>query len=296
MSTVDLHVHSSISSDGEFTPAAVVEKARAHGVTMLSVTDHNSVRGVAEAVGAAGDMNLIAGTEIDCLFQGLNLHILGYGIDIGSPAFAGIERVATEQESRAFPIMLRKLRELGFVVDEEAVRNHTDAEVPVAEDIAEIMLADEACSTDARLDPYRPGGAKSDMPFVHFYYDWCAMGKPAHAEKHFPALESVIRAIVDAGGIPVLAHPGASIPDVGSTLPRIISAGIEGIEVFSSYHTEEQTDVFLAASRSHDLLITCGSDFHGKTKPRIRIGSTDTRGLDSEIIDSMLPYAFKEKP
>jgi len=292
MSSLDLHIHSAISSDGEFPPAVLIEMAQKSGVSMLSITDHNSVRGVREAQAAAdrAGLRLISGIEIDCLFQDLNLHVLGYGIDIDDPAFAEIERHATEQEKNAFPTMIRKLQELDFQVLEEDVRNNTNAPIPVAEDIAEVMLADDACNEDRRLDPYRRGGEKSDMPFVHFYYDWCAKGKPAYAPKNFTSLETVINIIKTAGGIPVLAHPGPSLPDSGTQLPEIIAAGIEGIEVFSSYHSEEETQTFLDVAKKCNLLITCGSDFHGKNKPKIKLGSTDCGGVENKMIESLVGF------
>ena len=289
MSSLDLHIHSSISSDGEFAPAEIIAMARSRGVLTLSITDHNSVRGVHEAQAAADrvGLRLISGIEIDCLFQDLNLHVLGYGIHIDDPAFAEIEQHATEQEKNAFPTMIRKLQELNFQVLEETVRNHTAATIPVAEDIAEVMLADAACDNDDRLDPYRPGGSKDDMPFVHFYYDWCAKGKPAYAPKNFPSLETVIEIIKATGGVPVLAHPGPSLKGSSRQLREIIAMGIEGIEVFSSYHPEEQTQAFLDVAQRLNLLITCGSDFHGKNKPKIQLGSTDCGGRENKMIESL---------
>lgn len=294
MSLLDLHIHSSISSDGEFAPAKIIAMARNCGVTTLSITDHNSVCGVKEAQAAADSvgLRLIPGIEIDCLFQGLNLHVLGYGINIDDPAFAEIERNANEQEKNAFPIMIRKLRDMGFHVDEQEVRANSAAETPVAEDIAEVMLANEACRDDARLDPYRPGGEKSDMPFVHFYYDYCAKGKPAHADKAFPSLSEVIAIIKAARGVPVLAHPGPSLKGSAGQLLKILGTGIEGIEVFSSSHSEQQTLAFLVVAKKHDLLITCGSDFHGKNKPKIQLGSIDCGSLEQQILNSLRSYAL----
>jgi predicted metal-dependent phosphoesterase TrpH len=272
MNSHDLHIHSSFSSDGEFSPEEIVAMAQRAGLTKISITDHNSVRGVKAAMDATESVEVIPGIEIDCWFQELNLHVLGYEIDIDYPAFAEIERRAALEEENAFPTMIQKLRDMGFRVDEQEVRDNTSAPIPVAEDIAEVMLASDENRDDPRLDPYRLGGEKSDMPFVHFYYDYCAKGKPAYAEKDFPALSAVIAIIKNAGGIPVLAHPGASLNDPDRQLPDIIAAGVEGIEVFSSYHSEEQAAEFRAFARVRDLRITRGSDFHGKNKPNIQLG------------------------
>ena len=279
MNSVDLHIHSSYSSDGEFSPAKIVEMARERGLSTISITDHNTIRGVKEAfesVDLAG-IHLISGIEIDCMFQELNLHVLGYGIHIDAPAFLEIEKTAFKQEQYAFPYLIKKLQALGFNVQEDVVRKSTTAPIPAPEDIAKVILDADKNRSDHRLYPYRPGGTKSDMPYVHFFYDYCAKGRPAYIAKAYPDMQNVIEIIKDAGGIPVLAHPGASLSAPYRQLLDIISAGMEGIEVFSSYHDKTETQFFLKIADSHKLIVTRGSDFHGKNKPRITIGSTQRK-------------------
>ncbi|MBN2527559.1 MAG: PHP domain-containing protein [Deltaproteobacteria bacterium] len=299
MSTVDLHIHSAFSSDGEFAPAELVKLATQRGLSMISITDHNSVGGVKEVVASANiaDVKMLAGIEIDCGFDELNLHVLGYGINIEDPAFAEIERNAKAEEKNSFMGAIRKLQSLGFEVTEAAVLHQSMNPIPVAEDIAEVLLQSPVHLDDARLAPYRPGASKSDMPNVHFYYDFCTRGKPAYVEKHWPDLRDVVRIIKDTGGIPVLAHPGASLrvpsAQMRQTLLAILETGIEGIEVFSSYHSREETDLFLEIAQNCGQRITCGSDFHGKHKPQILPGAIDCRNMDMAILQSFRDLALE---
>ena len=290
MGSIDLHVHSGYSADGELAPAQIVQLAQEKGVRLLSITDHNSVRGVREAQVAADEvgLNFVSGIEVDALFEGQNLHVLGYGVDAGDAGLDGIEAHALGEEAAAFPLLIRKLNDLGFSVNKRAVLDAVASGIPAPEDIAAVILADEKLKTDSRLDPYRKGGEKSDMPNVNFYYDWCANGKAAYVEKKYPSLPRVISVIKDAGGIPVLAHPGASLREPEKQLPDLVKEGIEGLEVFSSYHSEEQTRSFLNQAETHGLIITCGSDFHGKNKPGIDLGSTGCPEFEQRIFDRFI--------
>lgn len=93
MIRADLHIHSEYSSDGEFRVADIVGKCAAGGVDLFSLTDHNTVRGLDEACDGAlqAGMEFVPGIEIDCSFEGTDLHLLGYGIDWKSPDFRTLE-------------------------------------------------------------------------------------------------------------------------------------------------------------------------------------------------------------
>jgi len=114
MNIIDLHMHSSISSDGEVSPQHIVEMGHKKGLRVMSLTDHNSVRGVSSAIETARSygITMIPGIEIDCVFQNINLHVLGYGIDIEDHAFVHIEEAANIQEWSVFTKMIIRLQEL----------------------------------------------------------------------------------------------------------------------------------------------------------------------------------------
>ena len=160
MIRADLHIHSEYSSDGEFRVADIVGKCAAGGVDLFSLTDHNTVRGLDEACDGAlqAGLEFVPGIEIDCSFEGTDLHLLGYGIDWKSPDFRTLEETVAAEVMASFGETVGKLRRLGFAVDEQAVLAAAAGKLPTMELIAEVMLSDPACDTPL-LAPYREGGA-----------------------------------------------------------------------------------------------------------------------------------------
>lgn len=122
------------------------------------------------------------------------------------------------------------------------------------------------------LSPYRPGGDRSDNPYVNFYWDYYAPGKPCYVKMEYPSMEEIIGIIHRNHGKAVLAHPGVNLKGNGHLLGEILDLGMDGIEAFSSYHTPEQAAEFNRQAQKHHLFTTCGSDYHGKTKPSVRLG------------------------
>ena len=154
--------------------------------------------------------------------------------------------------------------------------------------IAETALLVDSQENNPLLDPYRDGGVRSDNPFVNFYWDFCSQGKPAYTPMDFISLGRAIEIITSNGGCPVLAHPGVNVKEDAAFLAAIIAEGILGIEVYSSYHNPEQVGFYRDAAIKNNLLMTCGSDFHGKTKKSIKIGGTDCEGKEAEIISGLM--------
>jgi predicted metal-dependent phosphoesterase TrpH len=138
--------------------------------------------------------------------------------------------------------------------------------------IAEAALADARNDGNPLLAPFRPGGARSDNPFVNFYWDHCSPGKPAHVPVEYMPLADCLALIASAGGAAVLAHPGQSLRGKERLFPAIMAQGFSGLEAYSSYHSPEDRARWKAEADARGLAATCGSDFHGKTKPAIRMG------------------------
>ena len=139
---------------------------------------------------------------------------------------------------------------------------------------AEVLLNDERYTDHELLKPYREGGPRSDNPYVNFYWDYYAQGKPCYTEVVFPSLEETIQIINNHGGIAVLAHPGNNLKGQYEIFDEMVKVGIQGVEAFSSYHDEETIQYFYKKSQELHILVTCGSDYHGKTKPSIHLGET----------------------
>ncbi|TCL62288.1 hypothetical protein EDC14_102631 [Hydrogenispora ethanolica] len=277
MIPIDLHIHSWHSSDGELSIGEILKESRRLGMKTIAITDHNRVGGVAEALrhGEQLGIEVIPGIEIDCSFQGIDLHLLGYYVDERQPE---LQRLGEEMEARelqAFPRVLAELRKLGLVVDPAALLQKAAGNVPSPELIAEVLLADPASAGHPLLEPYRPGGSRSDMPYLNFYRDFMAQGKAAHVPLELLRLEDAVELVRQCRGIPVIAHPGDNLREQPELIDAVIGQGVLGIEAFSNYHSAAQTEYFCRKARAHRVLVTGGSDFHGKNKPTIGIGGYD---------------------
>lgn len=275
MKKLDLHMHSYFSDDGEFSPESIIDKAIENGLNLISITDHNSVKANSVALEYIKEKNIsyIPGIEIDCQYNGLNLHLLGYNFDFTKSCFADLEENIIKEEQKAGIKRIEKIKEAtNLYLDAEDVLNKATNGIIPGELIAEVLLDDERNKDSEILKPYRTGGKKSDMPYVNFYWDYFSQGKPAYIHIEYISLSEAIKMIQDNGGIAIIAHPGNNLKNNLNIINDLIAEGIDGIEVFSSYHSSETIDFFYNKAIENKLLITCGTDFHGKNKPNIELG------------------------
>lgn len=242
---IDLHVHST-ASDGTLSPTRVVQEARAHGVKVLALTDHDTMDGVAEAqaAGCAEGVQVIAGVELNTDSPAGEVHVLGYCISLGNEAFrALLEGRRRARTVRAHKIVDR-LNELGMRVEFDDVARLADEGNIGRPHIARALVA---------------AGYAAD---VREAFDrWLHEGGPAYVKRDSLSPADAIAAIKAAGGVPVLAHPGR-IRDQ-SVIAELIEAGLEGLECYYPEHSPEQTKRYLDLARRHGLIATGGTDFHG---------------------------------
>ena len=228
------------------------------------------MRCVGEAARLARERGIgfVPGIEIDCNYRGTDLHLLGYGIDWRSADFARLEEEVAAKVMASFGAMVDNLLKLGFRVDAGAVLAAADGKPPTGELIAEVMLSDANCHTP----PLRP------------YME--AQGRPAFVPVEYMDYRDAVELVRDNGGVPVVAHPGLNFRGREETAGRLLDRGAAGLEVFNNYHTPEQAVYFTSLALSKGASMTCGSDFHGKTKPRIAVGRfpSDSR-FDGRLSD-----------
>lgn len=274
---IDLHMHSSFSNDGELTPIALIDKCFAEGITTLSITDHNCVHAnQVEHIAKEKGLTYITGIEIDCVYHGVNFHILGYNINYLSNDFEKIEQDIRSQGFKVSLEMLEMTQTLGLHVTENELwnlaKNSYWSETWTGEMFAEILLEKEEYKDHPLLLPYRENQARGDNPYVNFYWDFYAQGKSCYVPISYPPMNQIIDLIHQNNGYAVLAHPGVNLNGKESLLKEIVSLGIDGIEAFSSYHTPAKAYQYYNEAKRYQLFTTCGSDFHGKTKPSIVLG------------------------
>jgi predicted metal-dependent phosphoesterase TrpH len=274
MIRADLHIHSSYSLDGELSPLEILEISRQQALQVISVTDHNLAGAVPEAMEKSGayGIKVIPGIEIDCNYQGTDLHVLGYHINYLSEDFIALEKQIDSMVMDSFDVMVGNLHRLGIPVDADEVLAAAKDKLPSAELIAEVLLHNSGYSNIKVLDPYRPGGSRGDMPYINFYLDFFAQGKPAYVKINYMDYAEAIDLIRRNGGVPVIAHPGHNFRGREEVVVDLLQLGAEGIEVFNNYHSPEQMQYLAELAIRHKALVTCGSDFHGKTKPLIGVG------------------------
>ena len=274
MNKIDLHVHTSISNDGTYAPEVLVRMCHDAGLKRIAIADHNSTKAfrIGKPVADQCGLELIPAVELDCHINGINLHVLGYGIDPNHPMFDVYEEEILSQERNSSKFVVEKIRETGLYLSDEALDKVKIHGVITGEMIAEVALEDERNAESELLKPYREGGLRSDNPLVNFYWDYCAQGKIAYYPIKFRTIDEIVHMIKQAGGFAVLAHPGNNIKTNVDVFKQIIDKGVVGVEVYSSYHSQSTIDHYHKLALEHDLIMTLGSDFHGKTKPSIHLG------------------------
>ena len=296
MAKIDLHVHSNHSADAEFPPAVLVEMAAAAKLETLAIADHNVATAVGEAI-AAGKrcgVEIVSAIEIDCRFEEFFPHLLGYFINPEHPGYALLWEDLAHQEKEASVERVRLAGKLGFRLDSDRVMAMSRDGMVTGELIARVAMDEPANRDNPVLAPYYPGGVRSDNPYVNFYWDYCSNGKPAYVEVRFPALVDAVHLIRDSGGVPVIAHPGQVFGESFAILRSLSKADVAGVEAYSSYHSAETCRRWLEAGEALDMIVTCGSDFHGANKPSIRLGAHGGDAIEEEGL-ARLRHAAKNR-
>lgn len=284
---IDLHTHST-ASDGSMSPTELVRHAYQKGLRAIAITDHDTIGGVEQALAEGGRLGIevIPGVEISVLFSlmdftseakiqgGINqtevllqksklsheseMHLLGY-FPNGNYGAIGkmLEELRKKREQRN-PKIVKKLNELGFNITLSEANRLAPAGNVGRPHIAKVLVdKGYVASIEEAFEKY------------------LSIGRPAYFKKEKLTPTEGISEITKAGGVPVLAHPiylNLSIGQLDILLEQLIENGLKGIEAYYSENTEEQTKELLILAQKHKLLVTGGSDFHGKFKPDIEIG------------------------
>jgi 3',5'-nucleoside bisphosphate phosphatase len=247
---IDLHSHST-ASDGTDPPAEVMRRARAAGLDVIALTDHDTLAGHAEARGALlPGLALVPGMELSCRLDGHSVHLLAYHVD---PAHAGLAEqlhaITTDRLRRARD-MVGKLRELGVDITWEQVAAIAGDGVVARPHIARAMVAAGAI-------------ARPDQAFTP---EWIGPGGRAYVSRYALDPEDAVRLVSSAGGVSVLAHPG--VPQGGwkigdEAVARLAAAGLAGLEVAHPDHHDAERIRLAALAATLGLVSSGGSDDHG---------------------------------
>ena len=280
--TFDLQSHS-VHSDGALPAADVVAHAAAAGLALMSLTDHDTVDGVAEALRAAREHGLRCspGAELSSVsgeFE--DLHVCGYELRHDDPELRATLADFRADRGRRIWAMADRLEELGFRLDRTDLKAREAAGQPLGRPhLADAVLAHPGNA--ARLAAEGITGKNTLFP------PYLVPGATAYVARSRPTVEEAIAVIHAAGGVAVWAHPFWDIAErdtVLAAIARFAAAGLDGVEVFYATHDEEQTRTLHAAVTERGLLATGSADFHGPQHDKFsRFGAFELYGLEPRL-------------
>jgi hypothetical protein len=270
----DLHMHSNASTDGELTPAQLVEMAKEKGMDLIALSDHDTMQNVPEfrTLANAAGMQTIDALEISTGMEGYSVHLLGYGIQLDDPILSTLQERSNDRRHDVYFKRAALINQKYHMdVDAQALLEKAGEENPWFYFFEEVLKQPQAKDIE-ELQDYLPGGKRCDPAPVNFFWDKCQPGSDLYVPADLPDFLEMISRVHEAGGIAILAHPFNTFYQREDRLQAAIDAGLDGLEVYSNYHTPEQIAWYLEFAKAHNLLISCGSDFHGKHKPNIQMG------------------------
>lgn len=259
---IDLHMHSTCS-DGTDTPEALLQRVREAGVMLFALTDHDTFQGCAVLRGLLrkGDPRMLSGAEFSCRDEEGKYHILGYRFDPDHPAIREVVETGHDLRIKKTKARLERLAtEHHVVFPEEEVRALLALNNPGKPHLGNLMVKYGYAETlDQAMDE------KINR---------------LNIQAEYVRPEQVIRGILGAGGIPVLAHPifgsGGELilgEELDRRVQRLIGLGLRGIEAFYSGFTPGMREEVLTLAEKYQLLVTAGSDYHGTNK-QVALGDT----------------------
>ena len=267
-------MHSNYSEDGQYTPHELIQMGKEKGMKIMALSDHNTIIGVKEMIeaGKAEDIQIIPAIECSTVYRGMDVHLLGYGIDINYPYFVQLPDLLKKNSYTQFLKRCDKMNEVyGLSLDGEKLWKECDGKAAWFT-LCQAAFHDPKAKDIEDFQDYLPGGKRCNPAPVNFYWDKCQEGSPLRIPSTNPTLEDSIREIHNAGGLAFIAHPFNNFDHKEDYLQEVIDMGIDGIEAYSNYHTEKQNEFYEQYCLDHHLLISCGSDFHGNKKPSIIMG------------------------
>ena len=263
----DLHIHT-YYSDSTSSPEEVVEEAIKNGLSCIAITDHDIVDGYAPALKAAQgrDLEVIPGIELSAEFEGRDIHILGYFIDYNKGPLVDKIESFLDERVRRMKQMIFNLQALGIndIAFEEA------AALTKSRALGRMHLA---------ILLVQKGYAKN---IKNVFEKYLALGKPGYASKFKQSPFEAIDLIHQSGGLAVMAHPMLTQKD--ELIPRMVRYGLDGLEVYYPNCIPLVREFYQKIAIKHGILLTGGSDAHGKIKVYTYVGK---ESIPYELVEKM---------
>lgn len=249
----DLHVHS-IFSDGSQTPQELIELAAQKGFQALSITDHDTIRAYPDSIKHAdkAKIRIITGVEFSCMFEGINVHILGYNFSLEGSQIPKLCERHTERRQKRNRAIIEKLQAQNIHVEEKDLIGHQVGRPHIAQVLE------------------RRGYVRN---LKEAFTRYLAEGKRAYVQGETFSVQETIDVIHADGGKAFLAHPHL-LPKRKIWLGRLFELPFDGIECYYARFPIDQEKKWLELANKKELLISGGSDFHGEFKPQNMLGSS----------------------
>lgn len=277
MSHVDLHFHST-ASDGTTPPAETARLAHAAGLSAIALTDHDTIAGVAEAREESRRLGIdfVTGIEISAEYpRPGTLHMLGYGIDIAHPAVRDLTTRLQAGRGDRNGRLIAKLNEIGIPITMDEVRAIAGDGVMGRPHFAQALVNRRIVSTIQQA-----------------FDEYLGQGGRAYLDKERLSPAEAISLIHEAGGLAVLAHPvqlrKTNDLQLETEIKNLVDVGLDGVEVIHSDHDDRIIRRLSEWADRFGLIKTGGSDFHGTTKPHIRLGTAAGRSIPREFFDALI--------
>ena len=257
----DLHCHS-VVSDGTLTPEVLAARAKANGVELWALTDHDEIGGQARAAAAAAanDMAYLTGVEISVTFANETVHIVGLGFDATNPLIVnGLAKTRGGRGERAME-MSDGLAKVGIKnAYEGALKFVGNPELISRTHFARFLVESGVCK-----DTYE------------VFRKYLTEGKPGYVPHSWAKLGDAVSWIVQSGGVAVIAHPGRykfTANEEFALFSEFKTHGGQGVEVVTGSHTVAEYVEYAAVAKEFDLAVSRGSDFHSPDESRIDLGT-----------------------
>ena len=254
----DLHLHS-IYSDGLYSPDEICRKAKSRGLSLVSITDHDTMSGeeVKRAAAERHGLAYVNGWEISAYAGDQKIHILGYGC----------------QQNEAYHVFMEKRKQGALLRAQDSVQKLQKLGVPVTMEDVYMQLSSPDLPIHT-MHVARAAAGHLGVTDSQVYLQYLGYGRPANSPLGRPTPKEAIECIHACGGISSIAHPGRmtmSFEEREKTLRDLVKMGADGIEIYYTSHTEKEMEYFLQLSKEFGLLVTGGSDTHFEEGERDKI-------------------------
>ncbi len=270
---IDLHTHS-LASDGELPAAEVGARARAAGIGVWALCDHDTVAGLADARAAADahGIRLVPGIELSTFLDSKEIHVLGHFIDPSHVAMRDFEDFLAGRRRIRMEEIVRKLAGLGIRIRVEDIEKWSGGKTIGRPHVARAMVEAGTVATVKEA-------------FDRFLGE----GRPAYVQRYRLEAEDAVRLVRGAGGTATVAHPGVSKLE-RHDLARLRAIGVEGLEVHHVDHVPSQREKYLRIADELGLVPTAGSDYHGaNVAPDRKLGDVTMPAEDLVRLEARRP-------